>query len=107
MMISKTLERQQGERGAGVPAGDGIDRAVVFASPGWPAARTVNRAQQDEVAGRSDGEGAKRRTSLTRLKTAVLAPIPRASVETTTAVHAGVFRSWRTANLRSRSKTTG
>ncbi len=39
--------------------------------------------------------------ALTKLKIAVVAPIPRARVAITTAVKPGVFFSMRTANLRS------
>src|SRR5439155_27157227 len=41
------------------------------------------------------------RTALIRLKIAVFAPIPSASVSTATAVKPGFFSSWRKANLRS------
>src|SRR5438445_8078609 len=37
----------------------------------------------------------------TRLNTAVLAPIPRASTMTAAAVNPGALKSWRRANLRS------
>src|SRR4030095_9288772 len=40
-------------------------------------------------------------TSSTRLKRAVFAPMPRASVSTATAVKPGFFSNWRKANLRS------
>src|SRR5712672_2639789 len=39
--------------------------------------------------------------ALTKLKMAVFAPMPRASVSTATAVKPGFFISWRKANLRS------
>src|ERR1700744_2743129 len=50
------------------------------------------------------GSGA-RRTALSRLKMAVVAPMPRASVRTTLRVNAGVLRSWRRAKRRSEKKT--
>ena len=41
------------------------------------------------------------RNSLTRLKTAVLAPMPNASDSTATAVKPGFLTSWRSPNLKS------
>src|SRR5439155_25845787 len=40
-------------------------------------------------------------TALTKIKIAVFAPMPSASVSTATAVKPGFFSSWRKANLRS------
>ncbi len=40
-------------------------------------------------------------TALMRLKIAVLAPMPKASVSTATAVKPGFFNSWRKANFKS------
>src|SRR5881394_3695611 len=45
--------------------------------------------------------GGRRTTALITLKIAVLAPMPRASVSTATAVKPGFFSNWRKANLRS------
>src|SRR5881296_1898923 len=45
--------------------------------------------------------GGRSSTALITLKTAVLAPMPSASVSTATAVKPGFFSSWRKANLRS------
>src|SRR6266576_569377 len=47
-----------------------------------------------------NGRG-RRRMVLTKLKMAVFAPMPSASVSTATAVKPGFFSSWRKANLRS------
>src|ERR1700690_4201391 len=54
--------------------------------------------------GLGKGRGASR-TALTRLKMAVVAPTPSASVRTTLRVKAGVLRSWRKAKRRSEKKT--
>src|SRR6266481_634944 len=43
----------------------------------------------------------RRKRSLTKLKIAVLSPIPSASVSTAIKVNPGDLRSWRRANLRS------
>src|SRR5437762_1143856 len=50
--------------------------------------------------GSATGRG-RNNTMLIRLKIAVFAPMPRASVRTATAVKPGFFSSWRKANLRS------
>lgn len=50
--------------------------------------------------GWSNGSGLSN-TASTMLNTAVVAPMPRASVSTATAVKPGFFNNWRKANLRS------
>ena len=47
-----------------------------------------------------NGSG-RRRMVLTKLKMAVFAPMPSASVSTATAVKPGFFSNWRKVNLRS------
>src|SRR5437016_10260426 len=47
-----------------------------------------------------NGSG-RRRMVLTKLKMAVFAPMPSASVSTATAVKPGFFSNWRKANLKS------
>ncbi len=45
--------------------------------------------------------GGRSSTALTTLKIAAFAPMPSASVSTTTVVKPGFFSNWRKANLRS------
>src|SRR5438445_13877256 len=52
------------------------------------------------VAGSATGRE-ERRTACTKVKIAVLAPMPSATVRTTVAVNPGNFTNWRRANLRS------
>ena len=63
-------------------------------------------SEKDELPRVLHRQCAGRSTSLTRLKTAVFAPMPRASVNTTTAVKPRFLSSRRSANVRSRMPET-
>src|SRR5688572_26165495 len=58
------------------------------------SARYIRRSGSGKGGGRNI-------TAFTRLKMAVLAPIPRPSVRTATTVKPGFFSNWRNANRRS------
>src|SRR6059036_1163629 len=57
-------------------------------------------ADRDEICGWWNGSG-RNNTALSTLNTAVLAPIPSASVSTTTQANPGDLPSWRSANFKS------
>src|SRR5262245_37307710 len=68
--------------------------------PGSAFSRMSYSPTATRFCGCLNGSG-RNNTALTTLNTAVLAPIPSASVSTTTQAKPGDFPSWRKANLRS------
>src|SRR6266496_3530201 len=68
---------------------------------GWPDLRPGLSAQMTASRSASGNGNVRSNAALIRLKMAVQAPIPSASVSTATAVKPGFFSSWRKANLRS------
>src|SRR5207244_3812751 len=68
---------------------------------GWPDLRPGLSAQITASRSASGNGNVRSNVALIRLKMAVQAPIPSASVSTATAVKPGFFSNWRKANLRS------
>src|SRR5207249_2307044 len=91
-----------------------LHRIDFRSSPRWEVARQQSHSDQHQgngpsvaallrntsSCGRSTGSN-RSRTVSTRLKIAVFAPMPSASVSTATAVKPGFFSNWRKANFRS------